>query len=195
MTAGFVLAGGRSSRMGSDKAFLELSGRSLITIALEKAASVAHQIGIVGPRDRFQGLGVPIVEDVYRDAGPLGGIHAALSSSTAELNLIISVDTPFLDPGFLRFIMEEANRTGAVVTSPRVRGRLEPLCSVYRRGFSATAETALRAGEHRIAPLFAQVTLRTIEEAEVARFESGAAMFDNLNTPADLERAQALWLR
>ena len=195
MTAAFVLAGGRSSRMGSDKAFLELGRRTLLTIALEKAAAVAQEVSIVGPRSRLAFLGLPVTEDIYENAGPLAAIHAALSFSKAELNLILGVDTPFLQPEFLRFLVEEANRTGAVVTTPRVHGEFEPLCSVYRAAFLDVAEGALRAGERRITPLFAQVALHTIEESEIQRFESGTAMFDNLNTPADLERAQALRVR
>jgi molybdopterin-guanine dinucleotide biosynthesis protein A len=192
MVLGFVLAGGQSSRMGEDKAFLVLGGRPLIALALEKAAAVCDEVRIVGAPAKFAALGVPAVEDIYPGAGPLAGIHAALASSPAELNLVIGVDTPFLVPEFLRFLLGEAGRTGAVVTSPRVGGHFEPLCAVYRRGFAAVAEQALRAGDFRIAPLFATVPCHAVEESAIERFELGAAMFDNLNTPAEFQRAQAL---
>jgi len=192
MVLGFVLAGGQSARMGEDKAFLAFGGRPLIAVALEKLTAVCDQVRIVGARAKFVELGVAVVEDVYAGAGPLAGIHAALASSPADLNLVIGVDTPFLDTEFLRFLLGEAGRTGAVVTSPRVRGHFEPLCSVYRREFAAVAEQALRAGDYRIAPLFATVPCHAVEESEIERFELGAAMFDNLNTPAEFQRAQAL---
>lgn len=192
MVLGFVLAGGQSSRMGQDKALLELGGRSLLSIALQNAAAAGDEVRIVGAGEKFGRFGVPVIEDIFPGTGPLGGIHAALASSPAELNLVIGVDTPFLDPAFLRFLVEEARRTGAVVTAPRLRGHFEPLCSVYRKEFAAVAEQAVRGGVYRIAPLFAKVPHHAVEAAEIARFELGAAMFDNLNTPEEFTRAQAL---
>jgi molybdopterin-guanine dinucleotide biosynthesis protein A len=192
MVLGFVLAGGQSSRMGRDKAFMELDGQPLIVAAVEKALAATDKVRIVGAGERFGHLGVEVVEDVYTGAGPLGGIHAALSSSTADLNLVLGVDTPFLSASFLRFLISEAARTGATVVSPRVGGRFEPLCSVYRREFAAIAKQALDRGDYGIATLFPAVLHHAIEESTIARFELGTAMFDNLNTPEEFARAKAL---
>ena len=87
----FVLAGGRSSRMGHDKAFLDFHGESLLTRALQLAQSVTADVAIVGPSSKFATFG-RVVEDTFRNQGPLGGIHAALKNSTADLNLILAVD-------------------------------------------------------------------------------------------------------
>lgn len=191
MAHAYVLAGGRSSRMGEDKAFITLAGRTLLEAALAKASAVADAVYLVGPAAKFSGLGIPLVEDRFSGAGPLAGIHAALSATTGELNLVMGLDTPFLSEEFLRYLVQQAQDFGATVTVPRAAGHFEPLCAVYRREFAAVAEAALRRGEYRIAPLFAQVRCHVIEEDEIARFEPGAAMFDNLNTPEDLQRAQA----
>src|SRR6266545_2118960 len=100
----FVLAGGKSTRMGTDKAFLEFQGRSLLQNALELAQNVAGEVRIVGDPERFSPWGT-VVQDFYLDRGPLGGIHAALASSSTDLNLMIAVDLPFLDIPFLKHLV------------------------------------------------------------------------------------------
>ena len=119
--AAWVLAGGKSSRMGSDKAFLELDGRTLLAKVLDAVRSVTPDFHIVGPRAKFELFG-PVVEDVFGDRGPLGGIHAALSSSDKDLNLVLAVDIPQVDVGFLEFLIKRARENRAVVTVPRAGG-------------------------------------------------------------------------
>ena len=187
----FVLAGGKSSRMGSDKAFLRLQEETLLTRALQIAGSVAEEVRIVGDGKKFAALG-PVVEDTYRDRGPLGGIHAALSSTTTELNLILAVDLPFVVPKFLKYLLVRARESGAMVTVPRAGSGLQPLCAVYRRGFAEVAEPSLREGKNKIDLLFAKVTTSVIEESELVRAGFPAGMFRNLNTPAEFEMARSL---
>jgi len=184
----FILAGGRSTRMGADKAFLEFQGETLLSRALSLARSLTTEVFLVGERDRFAAF-APVIEDLYPDHGPLGGIHAALSASASELNLVLAVDTPLLTSALLRFLVEQARASSAVVTVPRVAGGYQPLCAVYRRPFRETAEAALRQGRNKIDPLFSALPLRVLEEEELARFEFLPEMFDNLNTREDLERA------
>ena len=114
----FVLAGGKSSRMGSDKAFLRLGDETLLSQALKLASAVVSEVWIVGDAKKFAAFG-RVVEDVYRERGPLGGIHAALSSSTTELNLMLAVDLPFVTPEFLQYLLLRARESGAMVTVPR----------------------------------------------------------------------------
>jgi len=184
----FVLAGGRSSRMGTDKAFLQVEGRTLLGRTLDLLCALTLEVRIVGPADKFALYG-PVIEDVYPGRGPLAGIHAALSASTTELNLILAVDLPFVTESLLRFIVEQARAADAVVTVPRIAGGYQPLCAVYRRAFAPLAQAALEAGRNKIDVLFAATTARVLEEAELNRFAFSAAMFHNLNTPEDFHRA------
>ncbi|HKC70067.1 MAG TPA: molybdenum cofactor guanylyltransferase [Terriglobales bacterium] len=188
MTA-FVLAGGKSSRMGADKALLELRGQTLLQRALQLARTVSEDVRIVGAREKV-GEFAPVVEDKYPDRGPLGGIHAALASTGSDFNLILAVDLPFLENRFVQHLVTEACASGAVVTLPRAGGGLQPLCAVYRREFAVLAEQALAAGRNKIDTLFAQTTVRIMEEDELARFAFSPAMFDNLNTQEEWERAR-----
>ena len=91
----FILAGGKSTRMGTDKAFVEYDGRTLLARALDLARSVTPDVRIVGSAEKFAPF-APVVEDIFCDCGPLGGIHAALRSSPTELNVMLAVDTPFV---------------------------------------------------------------------------------------------------
>lgn len=185
----FVLAGGKSIRMGREKATLELGGRTLLERALKLASSVAAEAMVVGPREEFELYG-RVVEDVYLGQGPLGGIHAALWASPTELNLILAVDTPFLEARFLEYLVAQARESGAVVTVPRTADGFHPLAAVYRRAFRETAEAALREGRNKIDALFAEVETRVLEAEELERFAFAPAIFENLNTPEDVERAR-----
>src|SRR5262245_18156394 len=104
---GFVLAGGKSTRMGRDKAGLSLNGRTLLETALAAAHAVADQVFILGAADLYGAFG-PTIADIFPGCGPLGGIHAALSSTQTQLNLVLAVDTPFLSPRLLQYIAERA---------------------------------------------------------------------------------------
>src|SRR5580693_7685720 len=113
--AAFILAGGKSTRMGTDKAFVTLNGRTLLARLLEVVRSVTTDVCIVGDTAKFSAF-APVVEDVFPGCGPLGGIHAALRASAAELNLILAVDVPFVPAALLRYLMERARSSDAVAT-------------------------------------------------------------------------------
>jgi len=184
----FVLAGGRSSRMGTDKAFVELEGRTLLDRAIELAAAGASDVRIVGSAEKLANFG-RVVEDEFPNRGPLGGIHAALQASHANLNLVLAVDLPFVEVRFLKYLLAQACASGAVITIPRAAGGWQPLCAVYRKQFAGIAETALRQGKNKIDPLFALVDVRVVEEDELRSCGFGCDMFRNLNTPEELSEA------
>jgi molybdenum cofactor guanylyltransferase len=185
----FILAGGQSARMGSDKAFLELGGRSLLARALDLSRAVTPDLRIVGDPAKFSAF-APVVPDVYAARGPLGGIHAALSNSATDFNLILAVDLPFLPPRFLHYLVNEAQAAAATVTVPSAGGHLHPLCAVYRKQFSVPAETALAQGRNKLDVLFSEVSVRIIAEDELAAAGVEAAIFRNLNTRDEWEQAR-----
>jgi molybdopterin-guanine dinucleotide biosynthesis protein A len=183
----FILAGGKSSRMGTDKAFLEFEGRTLLARALDLARSVISEVSIVGSKEKFAPF-APVVEDVFQNCGPLGGIHAALQTSSADLNLMLAVDLPFVSETFLQYLIGEAGKASqAAVIVPCAGGHRQSLCAIYRHRFAAVAENALRAGKYKIDPLFAMVPIREIGEDELQRAGFSHELFCNLNTPAELE--------
>ena len=185
----FVLAGGKSSRMGRDKAFLPWGNETLLAKALKLASGVAASVSIVGDPKKYASYG-SVVEDVYRNRGPLGGIHAALASSATELNLILALDLPLIQLQLLQCLVSLADETGATVTIPRAGNHWQPLCAVYRREFAGIADESLRHGKNRIDPLFAAVKTRVLLDQELVERGFSSAMFRNLNTPEEAEAAR-----
>ena len=180
---GFVIAGGKSSRMGTDKAFLNFGGQTLLDRALEVVGSVCDSVTVVGDPDKFEYRSV--VPDVFPGCGPLAGIHAGLAHSTAELNLMLAVDMPFVSKELLGFIFATAENSDAIITVPRAGQGLQPLCAVYRLDFLTVAEQALRAGKYKIDAAFPGVAVRVIEEDELAPLGLSERSFFNVNTPQD----------
>jgi len=184
----FILAGGKSTRMGTDKAFVELNGRTLLSRMLDLARSVAMDVRIVGDAAKFSRF-APVVEDVFRGCGPLGGIHAALRSSQTDLNLIVAVDVPFLSTEFLEFLVTRSRASQAIVTTVRTCDGWQPLCAMYRREFANAAESALQVGGYRIDGLFFPAATLVIGEAELHEQGFSPDLFRNLNTPEELSGA------
>jgi molybdopterin-guanine dinucleotide biosynthesis protein A len=192
---GFVLAGGKSSRMGAgpgkDKVFLEFGGQTLLDRALTVMGTVCDRVAIVGDPAKFTSYGSSkygsVVADIFPGCGPLAGIHAALVDSPAELNLMLAVDMPFVSRELLAFLFATATGEAkdTIVTVPRSGKGLQPLCAVYRRDFSTVAEQALRAGNYKIDATFSSVSVRVIEEGELAAAGFSEQSFFNVNTPQD----------
>jgi len=192
---GFVLAGGKSSRMGTgsdkekDKVFLEFGGQTLLDRALAVMGTVCERVAIVGDPAKFTNYDL-VVADIFPGCGPLAGIHAALVHSSAELNLMLAVDMPFVSRELLAFLFAASEGSDAIVTVPRSGKRLQPLCAVYRRDFSAVAEQALRAGKFKIDAAFSSVSVRVIEDGELAAAGFSEQSFFNVNTPQDRVAAE-----
>jgi len=190
---GFVLAGGKSSRMGAgpgkDKAFLEFGGQTLLDRALAVMGTVCDRVAIVGDPAKFTNYRSSkydsVVPDIFPGCGPLAGIQAALMHSSAELNLMLALDMPFVSRELLAFLFAAAEGSDAIVTVPRSGKGLQPLCAVYRRDFSTVAEQALRAGKFKIDATFSSVSVRVIEEGELADAGFLEHSFFNVNTPQD----------
>jgi len=188
----FILAGGKSTRMGADKAFVALDGRTLLQRALELARSVTSDVRIVGDPQKFAPF-APTVEDVFPNCGPLGGIHAALRASQTELNLIVAVDVPFVPPALLQYLIERARKSAsATVTVAQSGGRYQPLCAIYRREFAIAAEKSLRAGRNKIDALFEATSTQLITDGELESAGFSPKMFRNLNTPEELAEASGI---
>lgn len=175
--------------MGSNKALLELDGTPLIQHTKRILESVCSKVFILGQRDLYGCFG-PCYEDLYPGCGPLSGIHAALLNSETEFNLITAVDTPFIKAEFLEYMVQRALDSPAIVTAPRIGDQVQPLSAVFRSGFLAIAEAALKSGRFKVEPLFPMDQTLILNETELDQFALPEEMFENLNTPEDLERAR-----
>jgi molybdopterin-guanine dinucleotide biosynthesis protein A len=150
---GFVLAGGRSTRMGQDKAVLQVGGRSLVELALDKLRSIGvAEPRIAGARTDLSSL-APVVPDLHPGCGPLSGIEAALAATTKGLNLFLPVDMPLLPARFLYWMLLRAEITGALMTVPCINGWPQPLCAVYHRDLLRPITASLLGGNYKVMPV------------------------------------------
>ncbi|MGD0873090.1 MAG: molybdenum cofactor guanylyltransferase [Bryobacteraceae bacterium] len=180
--AGYVLVGGRSRRMGSDKALLRYRGAALVeTVAEAVSQGVGHPL-LVGNRDRYDGLGYEVIPDLYPGEGPLGGVLTSLQNSGAEWNLIVACDMPELTGGFLGGLMEAAEGRDCEVLAPvGPDGNIEPLCAVYRRSARPGLQGAFERGVRQMRAALEEVRI-------VTHFVPELAHFQNVNTPGDWAR-------
>lgn len=189
---GLVLAGGASQRMGRDKAFLELGGRPLIQIVVERMMMVCDEVIIVaGEVSSYEGLGVAVVRDRFQDVGVLGGLHAGLAAASQELALAVGCDMPFLKPEVLRAFATWAEGYDVALLSHN--GYVEPLHGAYRRTCLSPIESAIRAGKRRIISFFPWVRVRTVTPEDLASIDPELDSFRNLNTPEEWEAAKEAW--
>jgi len=187
---GFILAGGESSRMGRDKALLELEGVALIVRTARLVESVAERCAIVGDTVRLEGLELRVIEDEFPGAGPLGGIATALRSSEAEWNLIVACDLPYLTREWLEFLIGHGMQSDADAVLPMNERGAEPLCAMYQKRAESAIRAALDRGVRKVTDGLAEVRIKFIEPREWKGFDSDGLLFKNMNSPADYEEAK-----
>jgi molybdenum cofactor guanylyltransferase len=195
--AGFILAGGESSRMGVDKGLLEIAGVPMIARAARLVESaVGSPVLLVGTPQKYRGLGLRAIADDWPGCGPLGGIATALRASDAEWNLIVACDLPYLTREWLEYLLQRARDSAeeAVVArnlTPANKRGAEPLCAMYHKGSEPELRRALERGVRKVTDGLAELRVEMIEPAKWKGFDSDGLLFKNVNTPADYEAAEA----
>lgn len=176
--AAFVLTGGRSSRLGRDKALLPYRGTTLVEWIAGQAREAAGAVFLVGAPERYGHLDLPCLAENYPGCGPLSGIETALRVAESEMVLVVACDMPGLESAVLRHLIETAENSGADVTAAALAGgQPEPLCAVYRRSVLPAVQEALARGEyavHRLLkklhvilyPIDSEMVIRNINTAE-----------------------------
>jgi molybdenum cofactor guanylyltransferase len=188
---GIILAGGKSRRMGRDKAFLPFGRGLLIERVIEVIQQVtADVILITNSPEQYQRFGLPMFADVIPDAGSLGGIYTGLVSAKTPYGLCLACDMPFVKPDFLRFLCDTAAETDVVI--PRNAEDFQPLCAVYSQACQAPIHQKIAAGRLKITGFFEQVRVRVIDGALLAHYDPHDVMFFNANTPEEYVKAQHL---
>ncbi len=190
IAAGFAVAGGRSRRMGREKALLPWGETDLLGHALYRLREMCRTVAILsGSTHRFEDRGVPVRPDLEMDAGPLGGVLTGLTILEADLGLFLAVDLPLVTVELLRHLVTLAEGHDAVV--PISPGGPEPLCAVYARSCAEPIRARIDRGQLKMTSFWPDVRVRRVEATEVARFGDPERLFLNVNTAADYERALA----
>jgi molybdopterin-guanine dinucleotide biosynthesis protein A len=197
-----VLAGGRSRRMGADKAFLPLveGGRPMLALVLDRLRDVADDVMVVAnDRERFAEFGARIVPDVHADIGTLGGIHSAVSHATHDHCLVVACDMPFLNPGLLQRMAAEPRDYDVLVpvvpgeSRQGVEGGVrQTLHAIYSTRCRPAIEERIRSGKHQVIGFFGAVRVRPLDLAEITRWDPALLSFFNANTPEALAQAATM---
>ncbi len=188
---GVVLAGGRSTRMGTNKALLEFGGARIIERLLQTLRPLFPEVAIVAnDATAYSYLGVPVWPDRIPGTGALGGLYTAVVSSAFPQAFCIACDMPYPNAAVITYLQRLA--PGSDVVVPRTADGYQPLHAVYSKSCSAAMESLLRAGRLKIDQLFPLVRLRIVDEEELRPIDPLLHAFVNVNTREELEAASRL---
>jgi len=193
--SGIILAGGKNTRMGTEKALLQIGGKPIIEIISTALKSITGEIIIVSNNPgHYADYGDRVVADIIPGCGPLGGIHAGLTHTSYQVALVTPCDTPFVSTNLARLLIEHS--AGYDIVMPRYRGFLEPLFALYNKSCLDTIEARLKQGHNKITRVIESLILegvkvRYLEEDKLRAAEPELErVFLNVNTPTDLTKAQ-----
>ena len=186
---GYVLAGGKSSRMGTDKALVEMAGKPLIAWAVERLRQICSDVHILSSNPTLE-VYAPLVRDLHSDCGPIGGIEAALAHTSFEWNLLLPVDVPFAPAEFLRDWVERVTGQANVHAAYfDLDGKPQPSLLLIRRETLPSIRASIASERYKLVPAITAATegMLWVETLGAAVAEQ---WFVNLNTPDDLEEAR-----
>lgn len=193
--SGIILAGGRSRRLGRDKAVENVGGQPLIQRVIQRLSQVTAEIIMVvadqTQADRFpMEQGQRVTQDLYPGKGSLGGIFSGLTAARQEWSLVVACDMPFLNLELLRHLISQREGFDAVV--PVLEGRPEPTHALYSKACLLPMEQRLKTDDLKISRFYDQVRVDYVAEEEIASLDPEFLSFFNVNSPPDLDRALAL---
>ena len=187
-----ILAGGRSSRMGSPKALLPISGTPLILHIVRALEPLfADIVVVVAPDQELPALPAKVVRDEVAYQGPLGGLYYGLSAARTGISFVLSCDVFFINLPLISHLIDKIADFDVVV--PCWQGRFQPLHAVYRSELAAHAKRLLERSEFRPVSLYGSVRTLRIQEDEIRHFDPEGLSFLNLNTPEDYQAALTRW--
>ncbi|MEZ4502039.1 MAG: molybdenum cofactor guanylyltransferase [Dehalococcoidia bacterium] len=191
--AAIVLAGGRSSRMGIDKAALVVEGRTLLQRAIDAVSQVVEEVVVVGaPGGALPEVeaSIPLrrVDDTVEGEGPLAGISAGLAAIEAPVTLVVGCDMPWLQPALLELLLARVE-AGARLVVPLSDGRPEGLCSAWRVDALPVVRAHFEAGDRRVMSVAGDLEAVRLKPGDYAEADPDGRSFRNLNTPDEFARA------
>jgi molybdopterin-guanine dinucleotide biosynthesis protein A len=187
-----VLAGGRSSRMGTPKALLPFDNQPLIVHIVATLRRLFPEVVVVAaPGQDLPSMPVTLVRDQVAYQGPVGGIYYGLTAAGGDASFVTSCDSAFLNSDLISHLVSQISQHDVVV--PHWQGRFQPLHAVYRRSLLPLLEGQLARGELRPVYLFDKVRTRRIDEDEIRRFDPEGWSFFNMNTPEEYAAALERW--
>lgn len=181
---GIILAGGKSSRMGRNKAFIEWDGVPLIERSLAIFRSVFSEVIISSNHpELYAKYGVKVIKDNYLDQGPLGGLEACLREAHCDYSFFAACDMPFLNTEVVRFMAKKID--GEDILVPEVDGRLHPLHAFYHKNCLSLIKERLESKRLKLVELLQLCNVRYVREEDFIDFPEIRLNFSNMNTPQE----------
>ncbi len=181
---GIILAGGKNSRMGTDKAFLQINKELLIDKNIRLLKQVFPEVIIVVANPgRYLRQQATIVTDIFPDRGAMGGLYTGLFFSTNQYAFVTACDMPFLNPGFIQYMADKADGYDIVIPSPP--DGLQPLNAVYSRACLPAIKNRIDKNRLQIKGFYPGHKILEIPPAALGIFDPEGNMFTNINTPGD----------
>jgi molybdenum cofactor guanylyltransferase len=184
--AGVILAGGKSLRFGSNKAFADINGRPLIERVISGLKPVFDELIIItNSPEEYAFLGLPMREDLIKGLGPIGGIYTGLEEIQSSRGFFVACDMPFLNNDLIRRLVELSEGFEAVV--PKIDWKMEPLHAVYSKACIPVIKELIEAGECMINRFFQRIRVRFLNEDEIKIYDPQLRSFYNINRPEELK--------
>jgi molybdopterin-guanine dinucleotide biosynthesis protein A len=189
---GIILSGGKSSRMGANKAFLHVGGERLIDRTVRIFKEIFPEVILVtnSPLD-YLDQDCTIATDIIKGKGPLGGIYTGLFHASHERIFMAACDMPFLNRAFIKYMMNHCADFDIVV--PELPDGLQPLHAIYSRRCLPAIKRLIDKDQLKITGFYKGLKKLTIPEDVTKRFDPKGMMFINVNTEEDLERISSLF--
>jgi len=186
---GVILAGGKSTRYGKNKAFQTINGIPLIEKVLSVMESLFEELIIItNVPHTYSHLEFPVYEDLIAGLGPLGGIFTGLTAVSKEAAFFVACDMPSLNARLLRYMVECKEGFDAVV--PRIAGQMEALHALYRTSCIPAIRSLIDAHQYQVFRFFPEVSVRYVDENEIRQFDPELSSFFNINTPQELKKLE-----
>ncbi len=187
-----ILAGGKSKRMGQDKAFLDVAGQLVIERILEKVLPLSDDVFIsTNAPQKYQQFGLRIVKDIYPGKAALGGIYSAIQAAKHDYVLVVACDMPFLNSQLLNYLINLAP-TADVIAPLIVPPQPETMHTIYSKKCVPAIEPKLHQNKLRIIGFFEDVAVHFVTKDQISKFDPDFYSFVNMNTPQDLDKVNTL---
>lgn len=185
--SGVVLAGGKSSRYGKNKALVKVAGIPLIERTLHVMQSIfEHVVLITNTPEEYAYLHLPMCPDLIKDLGPIGGIFTALHVIPKKAGFFVASDMPSLNPALIRYMVNLQDHRDVVV--PRIDWKLEALHALYSKRCVSEIEQLIQKGIYQVFRFFPHVNVRYVSKDEILKFDPELKSFHNINRPEELQR-------
>ncbi len=185
--SGVILAGGKSSRYGRNKALVQLNGTALIEWVISVLKGLFENVILItNTPQEYASLGLPMEQDIIKGLGPLGGIYTALQAIPTEYGFFVACDMPFLSPALITYLIDCRDEYDVVV--PKIDWKIEALHALYRKTCLPEVERLIRNRQYQTIRFFDRVSVRYVDEYEVRKLDPSLRSFLNINRPEDLAR-------